>query len=95
MEGQERGGGALGTVVDEADDDDAMIPEAVRRFQKDRDDRGDRKESSEAKVWESVHSLLTWLGIISLVPFDLNTIHLSLDQQQEHHYPHIVHWGRF
>jgi hypothetical protein len=33
----------------------------------------------EAKLWESIHSLLTWLGIISLVPFDLHSIDSSLD----------------
>lgn len=36
------------------------------------------KENAEAQTWESLHSLLSWLGIISLVPFDLNTIDSSL-----------------
>lgn len=36
------------------------------------------KENDEAQTWESLHSLLSWLGIISLVPFDLNTIDSSL-----------------
>ena len=30
-----------------------------------------------APAWESVHSLLTWLGIVVLVPFDLRTIDSS------------------
>lgn len=37
-------------------------------------------ESMEsAKTWESIYSLLNWLGIISLVPFDLHTIDSSLE----------------
>jgi hypothetical protein len=36
------------------------------------------KENAEAQTWESLYSLLSWLGIISLVPFDLNTIDSSL-----------------
>lgn len=54
-----------------------MIPYAIKQFQK---EVQDRKDDADAKVWESVHSLLTWLGIISLVPFDLNTIDSSLEQ---------------
>ena len=30
------------------------------------------------KIWESMYSLLNWLGIISLVPFDLHTIDSTL-----------------
>ncbi|EED95613.1 tubulin-specific chaperone d, partial [Thalassiosira pseudonana CCMP1335] len=37
----------------------------------------------EAKVWESVYSLLTWLGIISLVPFDLHIIDSSLEETND------------
>ncbi len=33
----------------------------------------------EARVWESVYTLLLWLGMLSLVPFDLNTIDSSLE----------------
>lgn len=54
------------------------VPYAIKLFYAQRQDQHD---TTEAKVWESVHSLLTWLGIISLVPFDLRTIDSSLDQQ--------------
>jgi hypothetical protein len=40
------------------------------------------REHAKAQVWESLHSLLTWLGIISLISFDLSTIDPSLEQQQ-------------
>jgi len=32
----------------------------------------------EAQVWESLYSLLVWLGMLSLVPFDLKTIDSSV-----------------
>ena len=39
-----------------------------------------QNESMEsAKIWESIYSLLNWLDIISLVPFDLHTIDSSLE----------------
>jgi hypothetical protein len=39
-----------------------------------------QNESMEsAKIWESIYSLLNWLGIISLVPFDLHTMDSSLE----------------
>ncbi len=53
-----------------------IIPHAIKRFQSLCQDR-----TNEAMIWESVYSLLSWLGIISLVPFDLHTIDSSLDQQ--------------
>lgn len=43
----------------------------------------ERKDSSEAKVWESIHTLLNWLGILSLVPFDLDTIDSSTETQPD------------
>jgi len=39
----------------------------------------ERNDSTEAKVWESINTLLTWLGILSLVPFDLDTIDSSTE----------------
>jgi hypothetical protein len=39
-----------------------------------------RDENAEAKRWESIYSLLNWLGIISLVPFDLHTIDSSIQE---------------
>ena len=39
----------------------------------------ERKDSTEAKVWESIHTLLAWLGILSLVPFDLDIIDSSTE----------------
>jgi hypothetical protein len=39
----------------------------------------DRPESSEGpQTWEAVYSLLLWLGMLSLVPFDLTVIDSSL-----------------
>jgi len=34
--------------------------------------------TDEAKTWESTYSSLLWLGMLSLVPFDLNTIDSSI-----------------
>ena len=53
-----------------------IIPYAIKCFQSLCQNR-----TNEAKIWESVYSLLSWLGIISLIPFDLHTIDSSLDQQ--------------
>ena len=55
-----------------------LIPNAIKQFQ---ERRQDQKDNAEAKSWESVYSLLAWLGIISLVPFDLNSIDSSLEEQ--------------
>ena len=41
--------------------------------------RRDEGSIDAAKIWESIYSLLIWLGIISLVPFDLHTIDSSLE----------------
>ena len=51
------------------------VPIAIERF---RTKLLLTKENAEAQTWESLHSLLSWLGIICLVPFDLNTIDSSL-----------------
>ena len=37
----------------------------------------DEGNMDAVKIWESIYSLLNWLGIISLVPFDLHTIDSS------------------
>ena len=58
---------------------DIGIPDTVVQFQK--NCQSQNKDNAEAKTWESVYSLLLWLGIISLVPFDLNTIDSSLEQE--------------
>jgi len=51
------------------------IPDCIQMLQRQQSEAKD----CEAKLWESVHSLLTWLGIISLVPFDLHSIDSSLE----------------
>ena len=38
-----------------------------------------KAEECEAKLWQSVHSLLTWLSILCLVPFDLHSIDSSVE----------------
>jgi hypothetical protein len=43
----------------------------------------DESSVDAAKIWESIYSLLNWLGIISLVPFDLHTIDSSLEMDSE------------
>ena len=50
------------------------IPDCIQMLQRQQNEAKD----CEAKLWESVHSLLTWLGIISLVPFDLHSIDSSV-----------------
>jgi len=60
--------------------DDHGMPNEIIQFQK---QYQKKKDNAEAKVWESVYSLLLWLGIISLVPFDLNTIDSSIEPQDE------------
>jgi hypothetical protein len=44
----------------------------------------DESSAGEAKIWESLYSLMNWLGIISLVPFDLHTIDSSLESEPTH-----------
>ncbi len=56
------------------------VPIAVQSFQKRMQQEA---MGEEAKVWESVYSLLTWLGIISLVPFDLHIIDSSLEETND------------
>lgn len=71
IERQERG---LGN----SSDDDAQrlkIPNCIQLLKHQQNEATD----CEAKLWESIHSLLTWLGIISLVPFDLHSIDSSLE----------------
>eukprot|EP00986_Skeletonema_menzelii_P017354 scaffold19153_cov80-Skeletonema_menzelii.AAC.9 len=51
------------------------IPDCIQLLQRQQHEAQD----CEAKLWESVHSLLTWLGIISLVPFNLHSIDSSLE----------------
>lgn len=51
------------------------IPNCIQLLQHQQNEATD----CEAKLWESIHSLLTWLGIISLVPFDLHSIDSSLE----------------
>eukprot|EP00985_Skeletonema_marinoi_P023587 scaffold15795_cov139-Skeletonema_marinoi.AAC.3 len=51
------------------------IPDCIRMLQRQLNEVKD----CEAKLWESVHTLITWLGIISLVPFDLHSIDSSLE----------------
>lgn len=59
--------------------EERAIPGAIRRFRR---KLRASKGNAEAQVWESLHSLLTWLGIVSLVPFDLSTIDSSLEQRR-------------
>ncbi|KAL3823354.1 hypothetical protein ACHAXA_008849 [Cyclostephanos tholiformis] len=63
-------GGGWGVVISST-----IVPRSIVRF---RDEIRATGECAAARVWESVHSLLTWLGIICLVPFDLCTIDSSL-----------------
>ena len=81
METQERTGGGEGTTTTNSNMGIGMqmIPDTIKQFQK---QYQDQKDDAEAKVWESVYSLFLWLGIISLVPFDLNTIDSSLEQDE-------------
>ena len=77
IESQER---VSSTSVDEVLEESHGMPNEIIQFQK---QYQKKKDNAEAKVWESVYSLLLWLGIISLVPFDLNTIDSSIEQQDE------------
>jgi hypothetical protein len=38
---------------------------------------------AECKNWESIYILLVWLGMLSLVPFDLNTIDSSIERSRK------------
>ncbi len=70
IERQERG------IAGKTDDAQSVeIPDCIQMLQRQQHEAKD----CEAKLWESVHSLLTWLGIISLVPFDLHSIDSSLE----------------
>jgi len=42
----------------------------------------------QAYAWESMYTLLLWLGMLSLVPFDLNTIDSSLTLNHGHGHGH-------
>ena len=70
IERQERG------LIEKSDSAQRVkIPDYIQLLQRQQHEAKD----CEAKLWESVHSLLTWLSIISLVPFDLHSIDSSLD----------------
>lgn len=58
---------------DMSNDNEGNVIQLLKRIQQ-------QQESSmeSAKIWESIYSLLNWLGIISLVPFDLHTIDSTL-----------------
>lgn len=62
------------------------LPIEMQAFQKKLIQQQQKDESSaeEAKIWESLYSLMNWLGIISLVPFDLHTIDSSLESEPTH-----------
>ncbi len=81
MECRQRCGG-----TDATDATTGAVPNAIREFK-----RTQRKENGEANIWESVYSLLTWLGIVSLVPFNLNTIDSSLEQSHLLSRPDLEH----
>ena len=81
--GREEGSSSSWEVADPNNtmgrEEERAIPGAIRRFRK---KLCANKEYAEAQVWESLHSLLTWLGIVSLVPFDLSTIDSSLERRR-------------
>lgn len=64
-----------GTTHTDKERTNPVVPVVIERF---RTKLLLTKENAEAQTWESLHTLLSWLGIISLVPFDLNTIDSSL-----------------
>ncbi len=43
----------------------------------------DDNDNEVAETWEAVYVLLLWIGMLSLVPFDLNTIDSNLDSNLE------------
>ncbi|KAL3803856.1 hypothetical protein HJC23_004018 [Cyclotella cryptica] len=62
------------------------LPMEMQTFQKKliQQQQKDENSAEDAKIWESIYSLLNWLGIISLVPFDLHTIDSSLESEATH-----------